>query len=223
MIQLKTLVLRVLLSACVCLAVSTSAFSQSVRVVAPGAAVRVSPSASSPVIMTAGLGTVLEAGARQGNWYQVFLPPDRNGLRRMGYVSVNDVELTRQAMALPADWLQRHRAALAKESSGRFKVWSGIAMTGAGTFMSIYGSRIRRETVCSASCVSYQTRRNVGLAWTGLGVLVAGGVFQRWGWMQINSANRELAELERERGRPRGRVGLRLMPEGVFVSYATTW
>jgi hypothetical protein len=120
-------------------------------------------------------------------------------------------------MALPADWLQRHNAALAKESSGKFKVWSGIVMSGAGTFMSIYGSRIRRETVCSASCVSYQTRRSENLAWTGLGVLVAGGIFQRWGWLQINSANRELAELERERGRSAGMLNLRVVPKGVLV------
>jgi hypothetical protein len=58
-----------------------SAASDSVRVTAQNASVRLKPDPHSIVIVRVGAGTVFDVIARQGNWFEVYLPLSENGLR----------------------------------------------------------------------------------------------------------------------------------------------
>jgi hypothetical protein len=70
-----------------------SAASDSVRVTAQNASVRLKPDTHSIVIVKVGAGTVFDVIARQGNWFEVSLPLSENGLRRTGFISGTVVEL----------------------------------------------------------------------------------------------------------------------------------
>jgi hypothetical protein len=64
-----------------------------VRVAVPTASVVESTSQRAATIMTAPGGTVFDVLARDGDWYWIMLPPDRNGTSRPGYIAVDNVEV----------------------------------------------------------------------------------------------------------------------------------
>jgi hypothetical protein len=82
----------VLLAAFVALPALTSA-QEIVRVTSADAAVYLRPEAASAVILRVPVGTLLDVVRPEGDWYSVVLPPDTQGLRRLGYVAARAVEL----------------------------------------------------------------------------------------------------------------------------------
>lgn len=71
-----------------------SAAADTVRVIAAQAAVRLNADPNSLTVATVSAGTVLEVNRRQGAWYSVWLPPEREGgQRRLGFLAASDGEL----------------------------------------------------------------------------------------------------------------------------------
>jgi hypothetical protein len=67
---------------------------RSVRVVTKAAPIRVAARSSSDVLQTALRCSVFEVMDKEANYYWIYLPPDTYGVRRPGYVSALDVEIT---------------------------------------------------------------------------------------------------------------------------------
>jgi hypothetical protein len=67
---------------------------RSVRVISKAAPIRVAARPTSDVLMTALRCTVFEVMDKETNWYWIYLPRDTFGVRRPGYISALDVEIT---------------------------------------------------------------------------------------------------------------------------------
>lgn len=65
---------------------------QNIRITASRANVRLRPVATSTVMVTLPAGTIIEVTKKTGDWYEVYLPSDTTGFRRIGYVSVSVAE-----------------------------------------------------------------------------------------------------------------------------------
>lgn len=203
------------------IAVPSWAQSQSVRVLAAEAAVRLNPEQQSTVLVTVPVGTVLELGGEQrGEWYPVILPPDASGLRRSGYVLATAVEPLSKLSVLNqplapsptpraaaanslAEWQWRYDQALAKRRAGRAKFWSGWGVFTAGAFLHAFGQR--------KDCVDWQTPYIPGqgiffgrdcvthsepMKWAGIGTEIGGLTLVIWGGNQTADANKQLKALE---------------------------
>jgi len=74
--------------------VRPAAAADTVRVIAAQAAVHLNADPNSLTVATVPAGTVLEVNGRQGAWYQVWLPAEREGgPRRLGFLAASDGEL----------------------------------------------------------------------------------------------------------------------------------
>jgi hypothetical protein len=72
-----------------------------VRVAVPAARVLEAPRSQSDTIMTALADSMFEVLARDGDWYWIILPPDRNGTSRPGYIATaNVVEVTAEGTTI---------------------------------------------------------------------------------------------------------------------------
>jgi len=63
------------------------------RVIVQKANVRLEPDVGSEIILQVSMGTVLKSDRKEGNWYKLKLPPDKNGIERSGYIHSNIVEV----------------------------------------------------------------------------------------------------------------------------------
>ncbi len=63
-----------------------------VRIKAEKAVVRLNPEAEAAVIAEVSKGTVLDAVKKEGEWFEVTLPPDEQGFTLLGYIRDSDVE-----------------------------------------------------------------------------------------------------------------------------------
>jgi hypothetical protein len=84
-------------AACTCLCILTLGTlsvvrADSLRVMATRANIRLKPTTQSALLLSVSAGTVLEVVEKEGDWYAVILPPDSDGLTRVGYVAAALVE-----------------------------------------------------------------------------------------------------------------------------------
>jgi hypothetical protein len=112
-----------------------AAAADTVRILAAQAAIHLNADPNSLTVATIPAGTVLEVHGRQGSWYAVWLPSDRQGgPRRLGYLAASDGELTEaetrhsQPAAAPAEPPVETRSLppMRKLSSGDFDGFSGV-------------------------------------------------------------------------------------------------
>jgi hypothetical protein len=72
-----------------------------IKVIVQNANIRLKPDTNSPVITTAPIGTILDSEGKEGKWYKVNLPPDRNGFVVSGYIHESIVEVSQEIIEVP--------------------------------------------------------------------------------------------------------------------------
>ena len=72
-----------------------------VRVIVETGNVRLKPNLNSTVIKTVPIGSELKVQSKDGEWFLIKLPPDRNGFEITGYVHESIVELIQRGSAQP--------------------------------------------------------------------------------------------------------------------------
>jgi hypothetical protein len=132
------------------LGVATPAFSQTLRVTAPEAGVRLYPDERSPVIATVKAGTLLELKAKMDAWYAVLLPAGDRGLRQYGFVKEGLVELvdidagSRPDGAGPKRLANQNPPAAEKADAPPWPIeWDGDPQTGAYVSVMLPYNRFR--------------------------------------------------------------------------------
>lgn len=203
---MRTLLRASIFLALVLLSVS-NAYAQTVRVVAGDAAVRLKPDPNSSVIATVQAGAILQVRSKEGFWYSVSLPAESQGVLRVGYISVTDVEVFGSSGSLTtppanpaagslsqADWKARFDQIQRRRSAGKKKFWIGTIAESVGLGLLAYWST--NEVTCDRfNCydsISY------GVANAGGYLLLGGGVISTWGIFQWIFANGDLNALELE-------------------------
>lgn len=103
--KLKRLVIfcAILIISFIFLAINGDAAEIKVRVIAHGAIIRLKPDINSPVISIAPIGSVLESEGKEGEWYRVNLPPDKNGTIVFGYIHESKVEIVEEIKGIPKE------------------------------------------------------------------------------------------------------------------------
>lgn len=66
------------------------------RVIAKKANVRLSPTTKSEILSNVPLGATLNSNSKEGNWFKVELPPDKNGFVVSGYIHESTVKVVKK-------------------------------------------------------------------------------------------------------------------------------
>lgn len=195
------------------------ALAQQVRVIADGTAIRLDPSASSPVITTMGSGTVLDHVGESGEWLAVSIAGAPGQDEVIGYVLASEVELvgagappTTQPSGAPPvvgipDLQRQYREARQRRSSGVGKVIWGLVLAGGSyaalEFVPPLQVPVPEDYDDADSYQSALDRRST--AETGRSVATAlGAALGAWGVSQIAFGWRDMRSLELELPRSAG-------------------
>jgi len=230
---MRTLLRASIFLALVLLSVS-NADAQTVRVVAGEAAVRLKPDPNSSVIATVPAGAILQVRSKEGFWYSVSLPAESQGVLRVGYISVTDVEVfgsSSGSLTTPpanpaagslsqADWQTRFDQIQRRRSAGKKKFWIGTIAEGVGIGLIAYWST---NTITCDRFNCYDSISE-GVANTGGLLLFGGGAISTWGIFQWIFANGDLQTLELEMKRSQS-VGSQSAIEApqLKLAYTFSW
>jgi hypothetical protein len=96
-----------------------------IQVIVEKANIRANPDLSSKVVAQVSLGTVLKSDIKEGNWYRVIMPPDKNGISRPAFIHLSVVEELKESqeplLQIPAkkENLEEKDAASPKQEAGK--------------------------------------------------------------------------------------------------------